>query len=340
MQASEIKNIHPELIQFLGGDERATAQMVSAPEHCHSGSLVFASQPDFLEKALKGQAAIIIVCFPLSTLPPLASHQALLHTSEMSLAMTHILPFFDTKKQRFQWGPEIHPSAYVDPSAQLGPQVKVGPGAFIGAGSSLGARTLVGANTVIENDCQIGEDCIFHPLVFIGAQTQIGHRCEIHPHTTLGADGFGYSPDKATGKNRKIPQLGKVILGDDIEIGAGCAVDRATLTATVIHSGTKFDNLVHIGHNCEIGSNSLVAAGFMMAGSSKIGSRFITGGNSVVSDHIKITDNVSLGGRSTVTNDIEKPGAYAGYPLEPLKDNLRTLASLLHLTRLRKQLKK
>ncbi len=338
MKASQIQKLNPDVIQFIAGSENAQAVAVHPPESADKGSLVFVSKPQQLAEALARKATIIIATFdaPAGSFQ-IGPDQAFFKTQKINLAMSWVLPLFDNKKERFQWGPDRHGSAFVDPTAQLGAQVKVGPGAFIGANTVIGQGTLIGANAVIENDVVIGQQCIIHPLAFIGARTVMGQRCEIQPHATLGPDGFGFATDK-NGQQRKIPQLGQVILGDDVEIGANTTIDRATLTETKIASGTKFDKNCHLAHNCEVGKNSLIAAGFMTAGSTKIGANFMTGGNSVVSDHITISDNVMLAGRSTVTNDILTPGAYGGYPLQPLKDSLKAIASLAHLPKMRKQL--
>jgi UDP-3-O-[3-hydroxymyristoyl] glucosamine N-acyltransferase len=196
---------------------------------------------------------------------------------------------------------------------------------------------LIGAHTVIESDACIGAGTILHPQVFVGAACQIGERCEIHPHTTIGSDGFGYAKD-ATGRPQKIPHLGTVRIGDEVEIGGNCAIDRATLTSTYIRSGAKLDNICHIAHNCDLGENGLYTAGFMMAGSTTIGRNFQTGGNSVVSAHLRLADDVILAGRSTVTSDVTKPGFYGGYPLQPLREALKTLVSLGKLNAMRKKL--
>jgi UDP-3-O-[3-hydroxymyristoyl] glucosamine N-acyltransferase len=131
-----------------------------------------------------------------------------------------------------------------------------------------------------------------------------------------------------------------VKIGDGVEIGSNCAIDRATLTSTHIRSGTKLDNICHIAHNCDLGENGFFTAGFMMGGSTKIGRQFVTGGNSVVTAHITVGDNVVLSGRSSVTNDIPAAGAYGGYPLQPLKEALKTAVSLGHLNEIRRNLKR
>jgi UDP-3-O-[3-hydroxymyristoyl] glucosamine N-acyltransferase len=173
--------------------------------------------------------------------------------------------------------------------------------------------------------------------VFVGAGCELGRDCEVHPHTSIGSDGFGYAVG-ASRRPQKLSHLGNVWIGDEVEIGSNCAIDRATLSSTYVRSGTKIDNLCHIAHNCDLGEDGFYTAGFMMAGSTTIGRRFMTGGNSVVSAHLKLADDVVLAGRSTVTSDVPVSGHYGGYPLQPLKDFMRTLAALGQLTEIRKNL--
>ncbi|MNL30467.1 UDP-3-O-acylglucosamine N-acyltransferase [compost metagenome] len=183
----------------------------------------------------------------------------------------------------------------------------------------------------------IGDHSLIHPQVFIGAHCELGSRCEIHPHVTIGSDGFSFAPTK-TGQLVKIPQIGKVIIGNDVEIGANCTIDRAALTVTRIGNGTKFDNLCHVAHNVEIGENCVFAAGFKVAGSSKIGSNVMVGGDTSVSDHVTIGDRIVIGGKSGVHKDLAGPGQFAGYPIEPMRDAMKTIANIAQLTRIRKNL--
>jgi UDP-3-O-[3-hydroxymyristoyl] glucosamine N-acyltransferase len=255
------------------------------------------------------------------------------------MGMARLLRYFDQKRFRFtQWG-ERHVTAVIHPTAKIGADVFLGPYCVIGAGANIGDGCLIGSHAVVENDARIGARTILHPHVFVGFDCEVGQDCEIHPHSTVGSDGFGYSVEK-DGRPRKISHLGNVKIGDNVEIGSNCAVDRATLTSTHIRSGTKLDNICHIAHNCDLGENGFYTAGFMMGGSTKIGRNFVTGGNSVVTAHVTLTDHVSLAGRSTVTSDITEPGRYGGYPLQPLHQAMKTVASLGQLNELRKSLKR
>jgi UDP-3-O-[3-hydroxymyristoyl] glucosamine N-acyltransferase len=265
---------------------------------------------------------------------PIEFNGALYATPSISAAMALVLPFLDAKKARFSEG--HHPTAVVDPTAQIGRDVQLGPYAVIGAFAQVGDGCLIGSHAVVERGAVVGAGTILHPHVYIGAYCQLGKSCEIHPHATIGSDGFGFiqGPDQ---KRNKIPQVGIVIIEDLVEIGANTTVDRSTLGETRIGSGTKFDNLCHVAHNCKIGKNNVFAANFSIAGSSEIGDNCTFGGQAAIADHVIVGSSIMIGGRSGLTKDVTEPGVYAGFPLEPIKDAVRTLSSLPHLTSLRKQ---
>jgi UDP-3-O-[3-hydroxymyristoyl] glucosamine N-acyltransferase len=334
-----IKNQHSDVFTFLHGNLDIAASHCHIPEEALLGSLVYVSDAVQLAEARRHQPAILIVSSKMSGfIDGLADAQSCCFSVQsISMGMAVLLKYFDTKRNRFtQWG-ERHPSAVVHPDATIGAGVHLGPYCVIGARTVIGNDTMVGAHSVIENDARIGERTILHPHVFVGAGCQIGDDCEIHPHTSIGSDGFGYAV-QADGRARKIAHLGNVKIGDRVEIGSNCAVDRATLTSTYIRSGTKLDNICHIAHNCDLGENGFFTAGFMMGGSTKIGRQFVTGGNSVVTAHITLGDNVILAGRSSVTCNVPEAGSYGGYPLQPLKEAMKTAVSIGHLNEIRKNL--
>jgi UDP-3-O-[3-hydroxymyristoyl] glucosamine N-acyltransferase len=341
LRAETIRDEHSDLFTFVQGDIESIAKICHRPEETCPDSLVYLSNRKQLEAVSSPDAAILILHKDL--LPEINVKRqwsgCLFSVPAIPAAMAALLKYFDEKPARFtQWG-ERHATAVVHPSAKIGENVVLGPYCVVGADSVIGDDCLIGSHTVIENKVKIGARTILHPQVFIGSACEIGSDCEIHPHSSIGSDGFGYAVDKR-GRPRKISQLGNVVIGDDVEIGSNCAIDRATLTSTHIRSGTKLDNICHIAHNCDLGEDGLYTAGFMMAGSTTIGRRFVTGGNSVVSAHLTIADNVHLQGRSTVTKSIGRSGAYGGYPLQPLQDALRTTVNLGHLSKLRRDLRK
>ncbi len=341
LRAETIKSQHSDVCTYLQGDLESTATVCRPPEESCPQSLVYVSEPGQLADGHVRSAAILIIHKRLEKHLEQARQWkcCIFSTAVIPLAMASLLQYFDRKVERFsQWGAR-HPTALVHPTARIGANVMLGPYCLIGANSVIGDNCMIGSHTVVENEVHIGTDTILHPHVFIGSGCKIGSGCEIHPHSSLGSDGFGYAPD-AKGSPHKIPQLGNVVVGDRVEIGSNCAIDRATLASTYLRSGVKLDNICHIAHNCDLGEEGFYTAGFMMAGSTKIGKRFMTGGNSVVSSHLTITDNVSLAGRSNVTKSITQAGAYGGYPLQPLQDALRSTASIGHLTQMRHDLKK
>lgn len=334
--AEVIKDLQSADLSYVSGSLQAVAAKVLPPEQLEKGCLVFITKQEQLETVLKAGAAIVIAHKSVSL--PEDSNATFFQTGNLQMAMATVLPLFDGKMNRYIQAEKIHPTACIHETAHIGQNVYVGPYAVIGEHVRIGDYATIGAHTVIEGYATIGDHTLLHPQVFVGASCDIGSHCEIHPHTTIGADGFAFAPTKE-GTHKKIPQIGKVVIGNWVEIGANCTVDRAALTETRIGNGSKFDNFCHVAHNVIIGENNVFAAGFKIAGSSRVGSNCMVGGDTVVSDHVTIGDKIMIGGRSGVSNDVLKPGAYAGYPLEPLRDNMKTLATISNgnLPRLRKE---
>jgi UDP-3-O-[3-hydroxymyristoyl] glucosamine N-acyltransferase len=216
----------------------------------------------------------------------------------------------------------VHPTAVVDPAAELELPVAIGPNAVVGR-CRIGAGTVVMAGVSIGDGTTIGRDTVLYPNVVIYSGAQIGARVILHSGTIIGSDGFGYARDGASWV--KVPQLGSVVIEDDVEIGAGSAVDRATLGVTRIGARCKIDNLCHVAHNCTIGADTAMAAGCMVAGSTRIGERCVLGGSVVVNGHITVCDDVRFGGDSRVLKDVARPGEYWGYPLVEKRQWLRLL---------------
>jgi UDP-3-O-[3-hydroxymyristoyl] glucosamine N-acyltransferase len=339
LAAQTILDDHAAVFSWLAGDRQSVAANCRQPQEAGTDSLVFVGDEAQLSCVAERRPAIVIVQARLATRidPAAMACGCWISVRNIPMGMALLLRHFDQKCLRFaQWG-ERHATAVVHDTAIIGAGVFLGPYCVIGAGAVLGDACLVGSHVVIENGASVGAGSVLHPHVFIGAGCRIGQRCEIHPHTTIGGDGFGYAVDP-DGKPRKISHLGNVQVGDEVEIGSNCAIDRATLSSTYIRSGAKLDNICHIAHNCDLGENGFYTAGFMMGGSTKIGRQFMTGGNSVVTAHVTIADNVSLSGRSSVTNDVPLPGHYAGYPLQPLKEAMKTAVSIGQLNEIRKNL--
>jgi UDP-3-O-[3-hydroxymyristoyl] glucosamine N-acyltransferase len=339
LDAHTVQGRHGDVFTYLHGSPDAMATHCHMPRDAGPDSLVFVSDLAQLATARERGAAVLIaqhdIAGELAAAEP--AFGCCFTVRNVSMGMALLLKHFDHKRERFaQWG-ERHPTAIVHESATIGTDVLLGPYCVIGAEAVVGDGCWIGSHVVVENGVRLGPNTILHPHVFVGAGCELGRDCEVHPHTSIGSDGFGYAVG-ASRRPQKLAHLGNVCIGDEVELGSNCAIDRATLSSTHVRSGTKIDNLCHIAHNCDLGEDGFYTAGFMMAGSTTIGKRFMTGGNSVVSAHLTLADDVVLAGRSTVTSDVPMAGHYGGYPLQPLKDFMRTLAALGQLTEIRKYL--
>lgn len=233
----------------------------------------------------------------------------------------------------------VHPTAVVDANAVIGDGASVGPHVVVGTGSRIGARVVVSAGCVIGRDVTIGEDGWLHPRVTIYDGTMIGARVILHAGCILGADGFGFA--MTGGKWEKIPQVGRVELGDDVEIGANSCVDRAALGVTQIGGGTKLDNMVHVGHNCVIGKHVVVAAQTGFSGGVTIGDYAVVGGQVGVGDKARIESKAVVGsGAGILTSKIVRAGEPVwGTPARPLREYLETLAAGAQTPKMRTQVK-
>ena len=228
--------------------------------------------------------------------------------------------------------PFIDPRAVVDPSAQIGPDATLEPFAVVGAGSVLGARCRLHSGVVIGRNCRLGDDVVLYPHVVLYDGTILGHRVIVHANAVLGADGFGYRFQG--GRHVKIPQFGTVEIGDDVEIGAGTTIDRGTFQATRIGAGTKIDNLVQIGHNCQIGQHNLFVSQVGIAGSCSTGEYVILAGQVGVADHVHIEAGAVIGARSGVVRDVPAGERMLGAPAKPESEEKRILLSLGRLPEL------
>jgi UDP-3-O-[3-hydroxymyristoyl] glucosamine N-acyltransferase len=331
-----LNQLNSEFVRFAWGSPTAEAYRPWPPEIAPPGALVYVSTLEQLQTALEVPAGIIVALPQLVKSAPQFTNpnQAVFTTPAITAAMALINPFFEEKKAR--WPQGISAKADVHPSAMIGKDVSIGAFSVVGENAQIGDGCTLSPHSIVERGAILGTETYLHPFVYIGSGCQIGARCEIHSHTSIGSDGFGYVTD-AQLNHHKVPQLGRVIIEDDVEIGSNCAIDRATLDVTKIGRGSKLDNFVHIAHNCKIGKNAMITARFVVAGSSQIGENFRCGGDVGVVDHITITDNVTLGGRSVVTKDVTEPGAYTGYPLLPWREGLRMIASQANVPELRKE---
>jgi len=223
-----------------------------------------------------------------------------------------------------------HPTACVDPGAVVAASAEIGPFAVIAAGARIGERARIGAGCAIGEGASIGDDTVLHPRVTVYHGCSVGARCILHSGAVIGADGFGMAPD--AGRWIKIPQVGRAVLGDDVEVGANTTIDRGALGDTVVEEGVKIDNLVQIAHNCRIGAHTVIAGCAGISGSTVVGRHCVIGGGAGLVGHIKIADGVTISGMTFITKSISQPGIYSsGLPMMPHADWLRNAAHLRRL---------
>jgi UDP-3-O-[3-hydroxymyristoyl] glucosamine N-acyltransferase len=239
---------------------------------------------------------------------------------------------------RVEHTPGRAPSAVVHPTAQVDPSSSIGPLAVIDEGAWIGPAVQVGAGCYVGRQARIDDGSRLHPGVRVYHGCRIGARCLLHSGCVIGADGFGFAPFK--GRWVKIPQTGAVLIGDDVEIGAGTTIDRGAMGDTVIEEGVKIDNLVQIGHNCRIGAHAAIAGCVGIAGSTTIGRRCQLGGASMIQGHITIADDSVVAGATAITRDIRQPGFYTGiYPFMLNRAWERSAAVVRHLDELRERIR-
>lgn len=336
---NDIVERFPELLRIVRGDASIEVSRPQAPSAAKAGCILFLKEERLLEEAANSPAAVLVVADAHTTNPALeAAPQTILScpNPELALALVARSFFAETvNKQPFD-GDRIHASAVVAESAEIAGDAIVGPNAVIGAGARIGAGCVIGASATIEAGVSIDEETHIHPNVFVGHGTRIGKRCEVHPTSALGSEGFGYAHDKEFNHYRHV-HYGRLILEDDVHVGAGVTIDRGHFRDSVIGRGTKIDNHCHLAHNIRVGKNCLMVADFIAAGTVSIGDNNVFGGRTGITDHVSIGDNMQFAGLSSVFKDVDEPGGvFGGHPLQPLKDNLRSYASIAHLPELRR----
>jgi UDP-3-O-[3-hydroxymyristoyl] glucosamine N-acyltransferase len=291
------------------------------------------SSDAYLKQFAKTRAAVVIVQKKVR-LPD--SSKIIFMVDDVEQAVADILALFAPPVQRPT--PGIDASAKISPSAKLHADCAIGPYVVVGKNTVVGSRTAIHAGAVIGDDVTLGDDCEIYPGVVIRERVSIGHRVIIHAISAIGTDGFGYRWDGR--QHKKIPQIGTVIIEDDVEIGSGVCIDRAKFGATRIGRGTKIDNLVQIAHNVRIGPHCIIVGQTGIAGSSILGSGVVLGGQTAVRDHITINDGAMAAARSAIANDVPAKTTVSGMPALPHRQSLREQAALRRLPELIVQVRK
>jgi UDP-3-O-[3-hydroxymyristoyl] glucosamine N-acyltransferase len=312
------------------GDERIEISGAASIASANDSDLVFVEDEKHLASALQSKAAAVIAG---AFAEDADSSKPLLIAANPRLAFARVAKLLHSHNKPAHG---IHPAAVVHPSADLGEGVAIDARAVLQEDVVVGERTWIGAGCVIGKAATIGDDCEIYPNVTIYPGTHIGNRVIVHAGAVLGSDGFGYVRDPATGRHEKFPQIGNLVIEDDVEIGANTAIDRGALETTRIGRGTKIDNLVHIGHNCQIGENVIIAAQAGFSGSIAIENNVVIGGQVGMGEHAHIGEGVMLGGQAGVLPKKILRGngvAFWGTPAKPLREYLRSLAALAKLGR-------
>jgi UDP-3-O-[3-hydroxymyristoyl] glucosamine N-acyltransferase len=314
--------------QVLGDPTTEITGFASA-ENARAGDLTFAEKASYFAAAEQSQASAILVSDDL-----VSDCKVVIKVPNARVAVARVLPLFFPPDQEPQG---IHPTTVVAASAQIDPTAHLGPHCVIGENVRLGARCVLRGGNHVGKDSVLGEDVALHPNVVLYPRTQIGHRVIIHAGTVIGSDGYGYVFDQ--GQHLKMPQVGHVIIHDDVEIGANSTVDRGALGPTVIGQGTKIDNLVHVAHNVSMGRHVLVMGQSGLAGSTKLGDYCVIASQSGIGGHLKLGPQATVGAKSGVMRDVPPQGTVLGIPAQPDRQMKRQFIAMQKLPDLLKRVR-
>ena len=313
----------------LQGDGKVEVEGVASIGSASKHDLVFVEEEKYLARALQSGAGAVIA----GEFAAAASGKPLLISRHPKLTFARAARFLrDGNCEGNDAG--VHPTAVVHSSARLAPGVVVAEYGVIGANAEIGESTRIGAGCSIAHGVKVGRDCEIYPKVTFYAGTTLGDRVIVHAGAVLGSDGFGYVRDPKSGRYEKFPQVGRLVIEDDVEIGANTTIDRGALDETRIGQGTKIDNLVHIGHNCRLGQNVVIAAQTGLSGSIVIENEVVLGGQVGIGEHARIEEGVMLGGQGGVLPNKVLRGrgvAFWGTPAQPVREYLKQLAALARL---------
>lgn len=310
-----------ELAEAVGGrvegDPQREVEAIRALDAAGPCDLSFLNHVRYRHQAEESRAGVLMVTpallSALTGAPGEASERSYLLVDDPPYALARLLEILHPEERR---EPGVHPTAVLEPGCEVDPTAHVGPYAVIGAGSRIGARAAVHALAVVGRDCAVGEDAVLYPHAVLYDGTELGPRVRVHAGAVLGADGFGYATHG--GVHHKVPQVGRVVVGADVEVGALSAVDRATLGETRIGDGTKIDNLVQVGHNVQVGKHCILCGQAGIAGSTQLGDYVVLAGQVGVAGHIQVGKGVQAAAKSAVLSSVES-GQVAGIPAVELK---------------------
>ena len=285
-------------------------------EEGKEGTLSFLSNPKYEEFIYTTKSSICIVNKDFIPVKPLPLSLTLIKVENSYTCFAQLLELYDNLNKK---EPKIEQPSFIDNSAVIGSDLYLGAFAYIGKNVEIGNKVVIYPNVYLGDNVKIGSNTVLHPGVSIYFGCKIGENCIIHAGTVVGSDGFGFAPN-SEGVFQKIPQIGNVIIENNVEIGSNCAIDRATMGSTFIREGVKIDNLCQIAHNVDIGENSALAALVAVAGSAKIGKRVMIGGQAAINGHLSIADDTKIVGQSGVVKTVKEAVTLMGTPAIPLND--------------------
>ncbi len=299
------------------GDENATVHTFSKIEEGVPGALSFLSNPKYTHYIYDTRASIVLV--NKDFVPEQEVRTTLIRVDNAYESLAKLLALYEASKPR-KTG--IDPLASIAPTAQIGKDVYIGPFACVGDGAEVGDHTVLYPHVTVGDHAKVGSHSTLYPHVTVYSDCRVGNHCTLHAGCVIGADGFGFAP--SPDGYEKIPQIGIVIIEDDVEIGANTCVDRATMGATFVHRGAKLDNLIQIAHNVEVGSHTVMAAQVGIAGSTKVGEWCMFGGQVGLAGHIKVEDKVTLGAQCGVTGNVKSGQTLLGSPAINAKNFIKS----------------
>jgi UDP-3-O-[3-hydroxymyristoyl] glucosamine N-acyltransferase len=308
----------------LVGDQNAVLKNFAPAESAQAGDLTFAENEDYFARAEQSAATAVIADERFKS-----TRKILIRVPNARIAFARAMALFFPERT---YAAGIHPMAFVAASAQIDPAAHIGPHCAVGERVKVGARSVLQGGNFVGDDSRLGEDVNLFPNVTVYPRTEIGARVRIHSSTVVGSDGFGYVQDG--GVHRKVPQIGNVVIGDDVEIGANVTIDRGALGSTIIGKGTKIDNLVQIAHNVEIGEHCIVIAQVGISGSTRLGNYVILAGQVGIAGHLKIGNQVTVAAKSGLMSDIPDGEKWMGIPAQPDKRTKRQMIAIQHLPEL------
>jgi len=304
----------------LIGDPEVQITNVETLELATATDASFLASPRYIQAMLRSNAGVIF----LESSDALPEGKNFLITKEPSIAFQTVVEAFYGENQELTAFTSIHPTAVIHETSKIAPKVTIGPYVVIDKNCTINSGSQISSGCIIGPNVTIGEGCLLHPRVTIGPRSIIGNRVVIQSGAVIGSCGFGFTTDKF-GKHTKLNQLGNVVIGDDVEIGANTTIDRARFKTTVVGRGTKIDNLVQVAHGVEIGEDCLIAAQSGIAGSTKLGKNVVLAGQVGISGHLEICDRAIISAQSGVSKSLTKPGAYGGAPAMPMIEHNRTM---------------